>query len=79
MKNVIVSSNSRALKGASDFLQKHGYQCHIVSNRIEQDADEYGKKLSQVIESVISGQTFRQALKSASIPTADNVAPKGSI
>uniref|UniRef100_A0A0R3RUP5 Glycerate kinase n=1 Tax=Elaeophora elaphi TaxID=1147741 RepID=A0A0R3RUP5_9BILA len=76
--NIIVASNKIALLGVEKVLRKSGYQCHLVSSVIAEDADSFGFQLADVISAATAGKPFNQALQSANITLANNAAPPGA-
>uniref|UniRef100_A0A915PF37 Glycerate kinase n=1 Tax=Setaria digitata TaxID=48799 RepID=A0A915PF37_9BILA len=75
--NTVILNNVTALLGASEVLKKNGYRCHLVSSVVTGDADLYGCQLAQVISSALAGKSFKQALESAKIESANNAVPPG--
>ncbi|EJW88590.1 MOFRL family protein [Wuchereria bancrofti] len=75
--NTIVANNKSALLGASEVLRKNGYQCHVVSSAVMEDANLFGFQLANVINAAVAGKSFYQALQSANMISANNAAPYG--
>uniref|UniRef100_A0A1I7VS94 Glycerate kinase n=1 Tax=Loa loa TaxID=7209 RepID=A0A1I7VS94_LOALO len=75
--NTIVSNNKIALLGVGKVLRKDGYQCHVVSSVVEEDANSFGSQLANIISAALAGKPFNQALLDANIVSANNAAPSG--
>ncbi|KAK6102243.1 hypothetical protein QQG55_7695 [Brugia pahangi] len=65
--NTIVANNKSALLAASEVLRKNGYQCHVVNTSVMEDANLFGFQLGNIINALIAGKSFYQALQSANM------------
>ncbi|VDO49396.1 unnamed protein product, partial [Brugia timori] len=61
---------------ASEVLRKNGYQCHVVNTAVMEDANLFGFQLANIINALIAGKSFYQALQSANM-ISNNTAPYG--
>ncbi|OZC07902.1 hypothetical protein X798_05116 [Onchocerca flexuosa] len=75
--NTIVLNNKIILSSLGEVLKKDGYQCHVVSNVVEEDADSFGFQLANVINAVIAGKPLNEALQSMNLASANKTASFG--